>query len=144
MMVPVAMLEVIGRFFGFAALPDYSRSLAVFERDPYLPLRTRLATLWSLLDLTDYNSDLGFVYVLGDHPARLTVRLSIVGPYAVLLDESGHVVQPLDVSEVVRTAGFVLLGQEVLELQVDIWGPEFGGSVYEFLFEFDQGLPWAR
>lgn len=88
-MISNAMLELIGRFFGFNAVPDYCRTLSIFERDPYRPVRELLAQSWRLLDLTDNNSDLGFVYSLVDHPAKLTVRLSIVGPYALIVTDAG-------------------------------------------------------
>jgi hypothetical protein len=100
--------------------------------------------LWEIFDLTDYNSDLGFVYALVSHPARLTVRLSLVGPYAVILTEAGQIADAADVADILHSAGFQLLAREVLELPVTAWSPEAEGSVYEFLFEFDRGVPWDR
>jgi hypothetical protein len=142
--VPVAILELILRYFGLAATPDYSATLAIMRRDPYRPVREALATLWQVLDLTDYNSDLSFVYSMVGHPSGVTVRLSLVGPYAVILSPSGDVVAVDEIAEIVREAGFVLLGKELLEVPVTAWSPEVEGSVYEFLFEFDQGIPWSR
>lgn len=75
MMVPSAMLELIGRYFGFGAMPDYSRTLSIIDRDPYRRVRERLAQSWDLIDLTDNNSDLGYVFALANHPDDVTVRL---------------------------------------------------------------------
>jgi hypothetical protein len=84
------------------------------------------------------------VYALADHPSEVTLRLSMVGPYAVLLGPSGDVSHAQDVAEIVQAAGFQVLGRNVLEIPVTVWSPEAAGSIYEFLFEFDQGLPWHR
>jgi hypothetical protein len=142
--IPVAMAEMITRFFGSAAHPDYSGMRDVFARDPYRPLRELLSRRWDVFDRSDPNYDLGFVYVLTDHPDRLTVRLSAVGPYAAIVDGNWRFVCDGDVADLIIQAGFRLLDRVQLEEPVLVWEPEATGSVYEFLFEFDQDPPWVH
>ena len=143
--VPSAVIEMLLRYFGTAALPDFSASLDIVARDPYRPLRERLARSWSLEDLTDIQYDLGWSWWLRIDSRVLNLRLSFVGPYAVLLDGTGTAtVDDDDVLQMVRDEGFLVLSREQLEAPVEIWTPEYGGGIYEFLFEFDRGTPWRR
>lgn len=63
-----------------------------YDRDSFGSLRSRLETTFAVEDITDLNSDVSFGYWLdarfAAHP-RLTLRLSLVGPYAVLLRHKG-------------------------------------------------------
>ena len=144
MKIPAATAEMVFRYFGVGSSPDYSATLGIISRRPYENVEEILAARWALTDLTDYNYDLGFVYALTDHQDLPTVRLSVVGPYAVIIDPQGRVVDTVDVAAILNSEGFEVMNKEVLELPVDIWKPEVGGCLYEFLFEFDQGLPWDR
>jgi len=117
--------------------------LVVAARDPYRNARRALASLGPLADLTDLNYDLGPSWWLSLGEAVVNVRLSFVGPYALVLDSSGAPVEYDDVARVLDDGGFILLGSDVLARVVDIWAPEVVATVYEFLFEFDNGLPWA-
>jgi hypothetical protein len=144
MAIPTAMAEMITRFFGLTAHPDYSGMGDVFARDPYRSLRELLSRHWRVFDRSDPNYDLGFAYILTDHPDRLTVRLSAVGPYAVIIDANRRLVLEGDVADLITQAGFQLLSRIQLEEPVLIWEPEATGSAYEFLFEFDQDPPWSH
>ena len=140
---PPAMIELIVRYFGQGAWPDYSRTPAIIERDPYRRVRARLAERWRLEDLTDHNDDLGNEWWLQGDDGEWGVRLSFVGPYAIIVDSSGHAVEPLPVVEILDDAGFQLLGEELLSSPVTIWSPEWEAPLWELLFEFDNGLPWT-
>jgi hypothetical protein len=108
-------------------------------RDPYRPVRQALADRWELVDRTDPAHDLGVAWFLAGHPLAYTVRLSYVGPYAVVLrGDVPHLDGGL-VTDTVRAAGFTLLPREILERRV-----EGGRTVYELLLERDLGLPWHR
>jgi len=143
--IPEAVLELILRYFGEAALPDFGETLKVFERAPYGQLRERLAEVWSVTDLTDLNSDLGWRWwvVRGDC-SPIDLRISFVGPYFLMLDDSGFLTENLDLRSVVESAGLFRVSRELLERRVTVWEPEAGGSLYEYLFEFDVGMPWEQ
>ena len=143
--VPSAILELLLRYFGHAALPDYSASLDIVSRRPYQPLRERLMVRWSLEDLTDVQYDLGWSWWLSADVQVVNLRLSFVGPFAVLLDSSGTaMVRDDDVLALVQEEGFVVLTPAQLKVPVETWSPECSGELYEFLFEFDRGTPWNR
>jgi hypothetical protein len=143
--VPSAVLELLLRYFGTAALPDFSAAIDIIARDPYRPLRGRLTERWSLEDSTDIQYDLGWSWWLGAGSRVVNLRLSFVGPYAVLLNSLGTAtIYDDDVLALVRDEGFLVLSREQLEAPVEIWSPEYGGELYEFLFEFDRGTPWNR
>lgn len=144
MTIPPAIREMVYRYFGAGAHPDYAKTLPIMQRDPYRKVREELAQHWTLRDITDYNSDLGFVYALENHEDRPTVRLSLVGPFSVITDPTGEIISDPHLDEILASNGFSSLEREILELPVDIWEPEARGCLYEFLFEFDEGLPWAR
>lgn len=68
----------------------------------------------------------------------------MVGPYALVLADSRNILNSGDVWTLLLADGFTFVRKELLESAVKIWSPEVEGTVYEFLFEFDQGFPWAR
>jgi hypothetical protein len=145
MSLPAAVIELLIRYFGDAALPDYSASVGVVSRQPYQPLRDRLAANWHLHDSTDLQYDLGWSWWLDIGTQVVNLRLSFVGPYAVLLDRSGtSTIKSDEVARLVEDEGFAVLTREQLEMPVAVWSPECNGSLYEFLFEFDRGTPWNR
>jgi hypothetical protein len=139
---PSALVEALIRFFGAGALPDYAGSIEVIGRDPYRPLRLRLAALVNVEDLTDLHYDLGWSWWFSRCSGPVNLRLSFVGPYATLLDSCGNEVVDDEVLDLVRSEGFTVCSIDLLSLPVSIWEPEVQGSVYEFLFEFDNGTPW--
>ncbi len=89
----------------------YSNTPAYIDRDPHRAVRQRLEKFWQVVDLTDYNSDLSVVYALVGHLGEVTVRLSLVGPYALQLAPDGSIIQARDVSEVLFAEGFEELDQ---------------------------------
>jgi len=144
-LVPEAMLELILRYFGEAALPDFSRTLKVFDRAPYGQLRARLTVGTSITDLTDLNHDLGWRWwVVREGRGPVDLRVSFVGPYYLMLDDRGLPIGDAVLEDALEAAGLFRVDRETLERQVTVWGHEASGSVYEYLFEFDAGMPWDR
>jgi hypothetical protein len=143
-MLPCALVEVLLRFFGDGAVPDYSRTIGIARRDPFRRLKDRLFADLEIDDTTDFHYDLGWSWWFRRGGVPLNLRLSFVGPYATLLSETGDVIVDDPVLDLVRDEGFSVCGEGMLRIPVKIWAPEVEGSLYEFLFEFDNGTPWAR
>lgn len=135
-------LEFLLRYFGNGATPNYSKTLSVLSRDPYRPIRERLEALVGCHDSTDYNYDLGTSWWFKREDESWNLRLSFVGPFALLLRSAGEVVTSDPVLELTRSHGFMAQSRTELDLPVRIWEPEVEGCLYEFLFEFDNGRPW--
>jgi hypothetical protein len=141
---PSAMRELVIRYFGEGPVPDFSRTPAILSRDPYKNVAVSFSRLGEVSDITSVDSDLGFVYAIAGHPDNPTIRLSVVGPYALVTNEVGKVIYPPDVVDLVRREGFVFVDRDVLERPFTYWAPAFVAPLYEFIFEFDEGFPWAR
>ena len=142
--IPAAMTELVIRYFGDGEVPNYGRTPPILLRDPYRPVRDEFASSWTVLDYTSFDSDLGFVWAIVGHSNTPTVRLSVVGPYALVTSPEGEVIRPPDLIEIIERQGFVLLERELLEEDVALWEPGYQVSLYELIFEFDEGFPWAR
>lgn len=148
--LPSGIDEMLTQRYGHGPYPDYGFILEEISRDPYGNIRRSLEGKYRVLDLTDPNSDASFVYVLIGHPEELTVRLSLVGPFAVLLSPRRsrstafrEVVADAWVEAILSIEGVSVLGKAVLGEQVSLC-PSVTVSLYEALFEFDSGLPWDR
>ncbi len=142
--VPEALVHLLLGYFGTGAVPDYGRTLEIFDQGPYHELRERLASNWTLTDLTDLNYDLGWRWWIerpSDGPIDL--RVSFVGPYYLMLDEVGSPTHEGAIETALEAAGLHTIHRQILEREVTIWSPEVGGSLYEYLFQFDSGLPWG-
>jgi hypothetical protein len=142
--IPAAIQEMVLRYFGEAAIPDYSSTPRIIARDPYRPVRESLSARFNVVDYTDVNVDLGLVLALEGREDEATVRLSVVGPFALITNSAGHVISPPDLTGPLRDEGFQFLDRETLELPVTYWAPETEASLYDFIFEFDEGFPWSR
>ena len=134
-----ALTETLMQFFGSAALPDYGKIRGALDRSPFTALREQLTARYDFADCTDYNYDLGWAWYVGTAPTDgVRLRLSFVGPFAVMLDKSRKFVEPdNEIADIVRSAGFHFYDLETLREPVTIWEPEVKGTTYEFLFEFD-------
>lgn len=142
--LPLAVTELVIRFFGDGARPRYDQALPMFERRPYQALFERLTAEWEVEDLSDPNYDLGpRWWVTMPGAASLDVRLSFVGPYFLILDGAGRPTRSEKVEELLIADGFIQLDRELLETPVRVWETEVEGVAYEFIFEFDQGVPWS-
>ncbi|MEU2625437.1 hypothetical protein [Kitasatospora sp. NPDC007106] len=121
--------------------------LTTSRENPYRDLVLELGSLVPLVDDTDVNCDASFNYILGAN-GSLFVRLSMVGPYAMLSRDQAEgrsrliaTEQDCDSAverEVFRTmtrAGLHLLSEEQLTTEIDLALPEVQhASVYNALF----------
>lgn len=80
-----ALVEMFIRYFGDEAAPDYGRTLGIADRDPYRPLRDRLSSSVDLHDSSDWQYDLGPSWWFRRGDTSLNLRLSLVGPFVVLI-----------------------------------------------------------
>lgn len=143
--VGCAVVEMLGRFYGWGAERDYSKVLDSYLLKPYEPLRRMLGNFGTLDELSDPNDDVSFAWSVVD----VVVQVSMVGPFAMVLaqDHSGKW-KPLvestssEVSSILRAVsceGFVLLDRASLELPVLIWEEQV--SLFQALFS-DSEPPW--
>src|SRR4051794_14977246 len=89
-MIPAAIHEMILRYFGSGSSPVYGATPRILMRDPYRVVRARLQRIWDVFDFTDLNYDLGCNFILRDHSPGASVRLSAVGPFAVVIGSDGN------------------------------------------------------
>jgi hypothetical protein len=141
-LIPCAWLELLVRYFG-TTVPDYSATLLVAARDPYRQLRDRLVDASLLFeDLTDFNYDLGPVLWVTSGSQKLCIRLSFVGPFAIILDELGRPTSDGALQEILGLEGFLVPTPDQLEMVVECWGAEHAATLFEYIFQFDSGVPW--
>ncbi|MFD3466164.1 hypothetical protein ACFWWM_07310 [Streptomyces sp. NPDC058682] len=131
---------------------------SVTNREPFDTILRELGHIGPVADDTDTSCDVCFTYVV--NAARpLIVKLSMVGPYAVILTFGedglgvGALVSPLghmgpaesDVASVLTTHGFTLLPSDHLEQAVSIALVEGRDqvSLYAALFEPEGQIPWT-
>jgi hypothetical protein len=143
-MVPPAIQEMIYRYFGEAGGPNWSATAAIMDRDPYRAVRESLAMSWDVHDDSDANYALGTMLLLSRGANKIWVRLSYVAPFAFIHDVYGRETTETSINEFVLDSGFSVLSRALLETPLDLWGPDHRACLYEYLFEFDEGLPWAR
>ncbi|WP_144119106.1 hypothetical protein [Catellatospora sichuanensis] len=141
------------------ALPNRSFVGAALDRLPYRDLCQELAALGPVEDDTEVNCDVCFTLVLPG-PESLLVRLSMVGPYAVVLRFGetpaarrlllprrrgyGEVAQR--VLHLLTRHGLILLDEAELATRVPLalTGAGTDTTLYAALFEPDADLPWIR
>ncbi|GAA2790497.1 hypothetical protein GCM10010441_14540 [Kitasatospora paracochleata] len=140
--------------YGDPARPQRAFARTVERTRPYAPLVAELAALGELTDDTDINCEVCFSYLLEADPA-LVVRLSMVGPYALLgraradggldlvgpdADDSGPV-EP-EVLRLLARHGLKLLSPAQLTDPVDLALPDVGRpTVYSALFAPEEETP---
>lgn len=83
MVSPAAIIEMLIRFYGAGANRDFGEVLGIWIRKLYEAVRSALtdAVGTDVEDITDPNDEVSFGYLLDDY----VLRLSMVGPFAVLL-----------------------------------------------------------
>jgi hypothetical protein len=141
---PVAIYEMVFQFFGGSDTPTWLATHEIFPRDPYRQVREGLAAVWEIEDLTDYNYSLSFTYFFPTHPLKPKLMLSFVAPCAILVGWNDELVNDPSIEAFAEQWGFTFLDRETLELPVHFWEASNPGTLYEYLFEFDLGTPWAR
>jgi len=116
-----------------------------------------IAAAFSITNATDLNTDHGYIFTL-ESTTSLSLQLSFVGPYAVLLrtalqgglevveqaaNDNGMLERRL--IQIVTTHNIRLLGRNVLEIPVNLklFDTEPGNvRVYQALFRDTDILPW--
>jgi hypothetical protein len=151
MVSQAAIIEMLIRFYGAGAKRDFTDVLGVFIRKPYEAIREHLrrAVGRDLEDITDPNDETSFGFALD----RYVLRLSMIGPYALLLKREDQSDQWTPVEraaselereliEIARAHGFLVMGREELESIADLWGDEPATSLYHLLFVAEGEMPW--
>jgi hypothetical protein len=154
-----AFRECIVRSYGSVERPNWSFVNDVVSRNPYDGLTEELARFGHLEDDTDVNCDVSFTYLVRRRQRPISVRLSMVGPYALLLvATSDHPDGPLDVISTVDDAGsqderaivelldqqgFKVMSGETLERTIRFsLNNEQVAPLYRALFSFEEEIPW--
>ena len=143
---PVSLTEMLFRFYGPGAQRHYSQVSDVFSRRPYDQLFRSLLETDDFEDITDVNDEVSFSFAA----PGWVVRLSMVGPYALVLEgpPSGPWLPTIESAEhsvseglrLIRQHGFQVLEREMLERVVPLWSDEI--SLYRALFVNDDWHPW--
>jgi hypothetical protein len=158
--VPAAYVEQLRRSYGSLTSPKRHFVLDVANHEPFTQVLHELSELAPVEDDTDVNCDVSFTLVLASLPP-LVIKLSMVGPYAVVLlfgDDGlapqGRLLVPHephgmgDVVEkvflILSNHGFIFPGTDSLEAPVPIALADNGGetSLYSALFEPEGEIPW--
>jgi hypothetical protein len=147
--LPLALIEMLTRFFGAGVMRDFSQVAGVLACRPYDAIVDQWRQRAEVEDLTDPNYDVSFAYAVGP----LVVRLSMVGPYALVLRQERELWVTVEspaadtsfVSESLIAEGFMILRRDLLNTRVDIW-PEEGDElvVYNCLFDDGGEVPWRQ
>jgi len=153
-----AFRESVVRAYGSVDKPDWGFVNDVVARSPYGPLFDELALRFSVEDDTDINCDVSFTFLVTAERV-LSLKLSMVGPYAVLLavpsddpDAPLQVISRLEecandderaVFQLVERHGFRILTAEELETSTRFKLEDADiVSLYRALFAFEGLLPW--
>ncbi|WP_437587638.1 hypothetical protein [Sorangium sp. So ce1000] len=85
------LFQVILARYNSLEEPDFHWVAEEYERKPYRELEKRLMSRFLVEDITDLNNDVSCVFAISSEGAgvRWTLKMSLVGPYAVLLRETG-------------------------------------------------------
>lgn len=126
-----AFRESVVRAYGSLTTPSRAFVNDAVSRDPHSELARELARFGDVTDDTDANCDVSFTYIVRRPPRPIVVRLSMIGPYALVLAVAGDnpdapptvIATPDDtasqderaVIELLAHKGFTLLDRETLE-----------------------------
>jgi hypothetical protein len=148
-----AFRECLLRSYGDLADPKRHFVGEVVARQPYADILTGLAESGEVNDDTDVNCDVSFTYI-ARRRRYLTVRLSMVGPYAAILSSGAdglspfHVISARDqcedaseqaVFDLIDESGFKILSDGELREKVPIRLRKGGpvSTIYAAFFEPD-------
>jgi hypothetical protein len=158
--VPAAYVEHLRSSYGSLTSPTRHFVLDTANRAPFTQVLRDLAELAPVEDDTDINCDVCFTLIMTGVPP-LFVKLSMVGPYAVVLlfgddglADQGRLLlphRPHDTGDLVEKVfaillnhGFVLPDAGLLESPAPITLTDDDGEtlLYAALFEPDGDIPW--
>lgn len=154
------VLQVIRQRYRSLESPDFSFVEQALAKRPYQTMMSILQQRFQVEEDTDPNDDVSFGYVLTRGQQRWILRVSMLGPYAVLLRldaaDNAALIDPATTElsalekELVATLadhGIHVLGLEVLlqpvPLQLFNTEPE-NTRVYQALFTDSDVLPWEE
>ncbi|MBP2337987.1 hypothetical protein JOF41_004165 [Saccharothrix coeruleofusca] len=155
--IPSVYERYLRQSYGDLSSPQRRFALEMANRQPFEGIAHELAEVGPVADDTDINCDVCFTYIV--HAERpLSVKLSMVGPYAVVLSSAldgqrGTVLVPARpptgtpearVMSVVAAHGFVIVPDEHLEARVPLAVGEGRDEVtlYAALFEPEGEVFW--
>lgn len=153
-----AFRECIVRAYGSPGEPDWGFVRGVVARNPYGPLFDELALRFTVTDDTDVNCDVSFTFLITGKRV-LSLKLSMVGPYAVVLAVTGtdpdaplKVIARLEdcaddderaLFQLVTRHGFRILTTDELETSTRFKLEDTDiVPLYRALFAFEGPLPW--
>lgn len=79
------IVELIQRRYQSLENPDFSFVSGAISAEPYQRVAQKIMLHFEIEDDTDPNDDVSFGYVLTQGKKRWVLRISMIGPYAVLL-----------------------------------------------------------
>ncbi len=150
------LLKLIELKYVSLGRPDFTFVNKTIEANPYSLLLNKLKAMFEVEEITDINDDVSFNYVLSISGKQWVAKLSMVGPYAIVLKvldngDSELVMPNSSVVEEKKIISFLLenqlsiLEQEILEtscpLKLFNTEPE-NVSIYQALFSDTDVLPW--
>jgi len=155
--------EIVARLrerYGSLAAPRFGFVQEMMTADPYASLVQRLIDDFDCQDETEPNDDVSFGYLLTNRRGAWVLRVSMVGPYAVLLRlrdggvadvvESGGAGITEDERRLLRalkTEGIRALGRETLDEPISLALSNTSPGkvrVFQALFTDTDVLPWDR
>jgi hypothetical protein len=149
----------IRRAYRSLSNPEYGFVQQCLDRRPYDGIVSVLNTTFTVEEDTDPNDDVSFGFLVSSKYSRWLLRISMVGPYGVLLrlgpgGEPGPPISGVpesadqleaDICEVIQREGVVLLGQGILEVPIRLkmftTDPD-NVRLYQALFQDTDILPW--
>lgn len=155
--VRLAYEEQLLKSYGSLTVPKRHFVQDVADREPFGGVFRELSEICSVDDDTDINCDVCFTFIMHSKQP-LIIKLSMVGPYAVILSfgqdgfgkaalvssEQGAGTVEADIVSVVTAHGFILVPADHLESPVPIALAEgrVGVPLYAALFQPDEDVPW--
>lgn len=155
-MVSQEVMASIVQAYGSLEDPTFFFVSSAVDDDPYRAIVDRLEQTFEVEEDTDPDDDVSFGYLLRRGSRDWVLRLSMVGPYGMLLrDPEGRpevvtgVVGPRSDDEaaivrVVREGGVTLLGSDALAESVPLrlLDADEDALLYQALFTETDFLPW--
>lgn len=152
--------KAIDEAYGSRAQPVFAFQTDVAVRERYAGIISELSKFSDIEEITDLNVDVSFVFLVRIGNGVWIVRLSMVGPYALILDISDPQEAPTVVSRgkepecgervqiimnIIEGNGIYVLDRSILERKVDLILFETSAqntTVYQALFCDNEVLPW--
>lgn len=153
------ILASIQDAYGSLEEPNFGFVSRALKRQPYRELLMSISHLYSVEEDTDENDDVSFGYILRSSTETCTLRISMVGPYCILLhvfdDGTCSLIEPSKkigspsaqrLVEALTQAGLHLLDEHTLLVPVDLalsnTEPD-NRRIFQALFTDTDIIPWV-